>query len=103
MPTQILKKNYFLLHLLFREANTSGEGEPRGPAIHLWKVERRANTVLIRIWDRARTEPDGPTLDSLQHKMLLVDGIGVYSIAEKRSTFSTWESERDWYCFAGHN
>lgn len=41
---------------------------------HLWKVDRRADVVLSVPCDRARTEPVGPTFESLLQVTARVGG-----------------------------
>jgi hypothetical protein len=64
--------------------HTCGVGE-LGDWFHLWKVDRRADGVLKLKCDRARTEPVGPTLQSLLEKTLAVMGSEMLSMIEKGS------------------
>jgi hypothetical protein len=62
---------------------TCGVGEFGADCSHLWKVDRRADVVLKFKWDRALTDPVGPTLESLLEKTLAVVGTSeMLSMAE---------------------
>lgn len=62
---------------------TCGVGEFGADCSHLWKVDRRADAVLKFKWDRALTDPVGPTLESLLEKILAVVGTSeMLSMAE---------------------
>ena len=61
---------------------------------HLWKVDRRADAVRKLNWDRARTEPVGPTLESLLEKTLAVAGINEMISIAKTGLCETKNDER---------